>query len=91
MVQQPEDDDAVERALRDRTLEPEGQDQLDNFGDLAVPAIPTHRATGDRKLLDVVVRFGNLIVASSAPRTTCRTPRGPTTPTTRWPWSNCTG
>ena len=42
---------------------PKGQSELYNFGHLAQAAISTYRATGDRKLLDAVVRFGNLIVA----------------------------
>ena len=41
---------------------PRGQYELYNFGHLAQAAISTYRATGDRKLLDAVVRFGNLIV-----------------------------
>lgn len=41
---------------------PKGQYELYNFGHLAQAAIATYRATGDRKLLDAVVRFGNLIV-----------------------------
>ena len=41
---------------------PKGQYELYNFGHLAQAGISTYRATGDRKLLDAVVRFANLIV-----------------------------
>ena len=41
---------------------PRGQYELYNFGHLAQAGISTYRATGDRKLLDAVVKFGNLIV-----------------------------
>jgi DUF1680 family protein len=42
---------------------PKGQYELYNFGHLAQAAISTYRATGDRRLLDAVVRFADLIVA----------------------------
>lgn len=53
---------AANAPLGNAPWNPKGQYELYNFGHLAQAAISTYRATGDRKLLDAVVRFGNLIV-----------------------------